>query len=519
MVGMVDPFDWAGNVAKDFGNVAKDFGEGLDEAYHGARRAFGRMTGDYIDPNGQPPQKPDIDAPVVNDAANDLPGRVIPEHWDFKSKYPDYPSIAEPVQQLNPGDVNTSAQNWRIAGEAITEGHDNFVSGVNNAASHGSKGKGPEAAQRAMKAYATELKTLSDQVQDMGKVMDYTGQTLAMCKGSMPPPQEYVNQMNSYDSASVQQDAKEQWRQFGVRMMNSLYNIPVSNVAQRAPLYSPPTQNPTTPTGDTASAPGGPDGSGGGDMGGPSGGGGGAPAGLGGGVPSGMGGGGSMGGAGGGGVPSGGGSAPHVPDMGKAPKVPGMGAPAAAGMNPLTSGLQQAAGMGQSALGQGQSAMSKLGELAKNPLGPPAGIHALGAMPKPPGGGAGGAGLAGLGKGAGGGGAPKIGGLGKGAGGAGGGAGAGASKLGALSRGLTSAEKASLGKGLQSTLDAEQSGASATRGATPTGAAPIGGARGAGAGAGQDKEHKANKFLQTTHNGEALLGTPPPVASPVIKDN
>lgn len=167
----------------------------------------------------------------------------------------------------------------------------------------------------------------------------------------------------------------------------------------------------------------------------------------------------------------------------------------------LSKGLQTASGLGQNALSQAQNAAKQaLSQLDK----------AKAAMTKP-------AGLAALQK------AAKLkgaGGLGAGGGkGGGGGAKGGGGGSGALGKSLSALSKESgVAKALKDAATMER--ALAGRGATASGmGGPMGGGAGGARGqGGEDKEHKANKFLVTTRNGEEVFGEPIKAGPIVIKE-
>ncbi|GAB09215.1 hypothetical protein GOARA_033_00160 [Gordonia araii NBRC 100433] len=204
------------------------------------------------------------------------------------------------------------------------------------------------------------------------------------------------------------------------------------------------------------------------------------------------GGGGNRGGGGGGGkVPSGALGKPNIDKPNVKPS--GLNQNGTGGADGLKNAMQGLSGIGQGAAGQ----LGNLANLGKNLAGKQTpSPHLLNSKKN----------LAKTGTGG------KGGGKGGGGGGKGGGAG-GAKPLGgpALREGLNNALKtASLG-------DRSLGSMSRATTSSPMMGGPMGGAGARGGGGGEDKVHKANKFLQTTANGEALLGVPLASVSSVLK--
>lgn len=424
-------------------------------------------------------------APQYTNGANDLPGRIPTELWHDESRFPSFQDIDDQLQTMNEGLVHTVSENWRHVGQALHNQHNEFLTKVMNV--EGWEGEGFKAAQDALVTYSGALKDLSDRALYMQSVMQNAADTVNLSKNAVAEGREtaeFIERQNSLGEYEPQDydRYKNQVREYAARRMTEIYDPGIQDTAQAAPLFASPSSNPSgAPDSPSISGPGG--GSGGG--------------GSGGGVPG-----------GGGGVPSISSTPTSIPGTPSKSGTPTAPKPSNTPSIPsgLSSGLQQAAGLGSQAANQAQSAAQKLASLAKSPLTKPAGLHALDALKKSAGAPAG---LAALG---------KSGGGGKAGGGAGGAAGIG--KLGGLSKELSAAEKAALARGAKTVADAERAALSSARGASASGAGPMGaggaGARGAG---GEDKEHKANKYLRTVTNGEALVGAPPAVTAAVIKES
>ncbi|MGV9712474.1 WXG100 family type VII secretion target [Gordonia sp. NPDC003424] len=423
------------------------------------------------------------DGPSLNptaDPANDLPGKVHAEDW---SLYDNFYDITIPLHQMNEGVAGAAATNWATLYQYLSGAkgtHESFVNTFSN--SQDWQGDGKDAANGAMRDYATALQDLVDRVSSMAHAVQHAADGVNAVKNSIPSEQEVNSKLAAAGADESQvESARQELLKHAREQMSNFYNPRIAETAAAAPVFAAPT---TSAGADPAPAS--------------------VPTGLGSG-----GGGGSLGGSGA--VPSA--SAPDMSGLIKdAGKTPNTTTPSSTKLassssipNALTSGLSQASNLGQSAIGQAQNAASKLGSLAKSPLTAPAGLHALSAAQKKAA-----AGLAALGKVGGAGGAAKA---------SGGGGGASLGKLGGMSKALTDAEKLALSRGVRGAMDAEKAAAATARGASSTGgAAPIGGAGGARGAGGEDKEHKANKYLRTTLNGEVLIGAPPVVTSAVIKE-
>ncbi|GAB89145.1 hypothetical protein [Gordonia rhizosphera] len=398
---------------------------------------------------------------------NDMPA-ISTEPWSNRGFYSEYSQIADPLHTMNEGLVHTVAQNWSTIAATLQVQHGAFSDAIARVTHW--KGEGSEAAQQAMATYAVALVDLHEQTRFMSEVMQNAANVINVSKNSIPTTSEVNSRLADAGATYAQRDsAKQQLLDWAAKQMETVYDKGVRQVATAAPMFGAPTSR----------------------------GGSGMPS------VSGGGGGGITGGGGGGvSMPSGGAATlPSLMKQSTTPTTPEVATPGATTTAPagLTSGLQQAAGLGSSAANQAQSAVDKLKSLGNGPLTTPAGLHALDALKKGmPGG------IAGLLKGGGGGG-----GAGKG--------GASLGKLGGALRGLSELEKAALTRGAKAVADLERSALSAARGASPTAAGPMGGGGGRGAG-GEDKEHKANKFLRTTANGEELVGAPPAVTAAVIKE-
>ncbi|MYR07546.1 hypothetical protein GTV32_15095 [Gordonia sp. SID5947] len=403
--------------------------------------------------------------PASEAAKTDSPLDVTPEIWAGKSVY----DIAVPLHQMNEGYAGAVARNWGVIAGKLSDRHQAFLTYIGSRDVSHWQGEGNDAANKAMQDYAASLRTLAERANFMSSVVQHGADTVNRAKGSIPTEKE-INDGIAPLEPSEQKSTLDDLAQYAQGVMDGTYNPGMTQTAVAAPVFGAPTKkaNPDMP--DPSGVP-----SGGGFT--PSGGGSGAS------------------------MPAGG--TPSIPSLDKfsesAAKMPST-SPSTNPASALTSGLSQASNLGQSGLGQAQSAASKLAGLAKNPLGTAPGLHALNTAKKAPG-------LARLAKGGGAGG-----GKGGGAGGAGG------AKLGGLSKALTDAEKSALSRGMKTAVDAERGALSAARGATPTGGAPMGGAGGGRGAGGEDKEHKANKFLRTTLNGEVLIGIPPVVTAAVIKE-
>ncbi len=427
----------------------------------------------------------------ATDLANDLPGKVHPEHW---GNYTNVYDITIPVHMLNESAASAAAANWKSLYSCLSGAQDHHGSFVTKFANNQNwQGEGKEAANKAMADYADALQSLVERVSTMATVVNYTAETVGTVKSAIPSEAEINAHLASSGGDAAQiEAARKELLLYAQKQMTNIYNVGIRDAAASAPTFGAPGAAQTPPPPPGPSVPGGLGGTGGG--------------------------GGGMGGGGMGKMKSPDISSltkptskiptPKVPTTPKLPTLPNL--PSGLG-SALPQALSQAGNLGQSALGPTlgklqDAASKKLAALGKNPLGSIPGLHALDSLAKN-------SPHAGLGK------KPGAGG-----GGSGGGAG-GAGKLGgggAGLKGLSDMEKAAMVRGAKALTDAERATIGTVRGATT--ASPMGGgspmgAGGAGRGAGEDKEHKTSKYLITTANGETLLGAPPVVTASVIKES
>ncbi|GAC69344.1 hypothetical protein [Gordonia soli] len=473
-------------------------------------------------------------------------GRVLDvlDPWDGKKWF----WIYDNSLALDPGNVGAVGEAWDTIRREMDAGFKGMQNGMATVLANQWSGSGAAAADQVTKAYVAKGESLNAAISTMKSNLAGLSSTLDSTKFSLPTPEEvrkYVEDiMNNQDIDGTASNKHVTVTLNGEHGKNGLTWQVDTRTGTRAGVYSSVDSSEATRTfyegiftaaekaadertqgvmkqtfdpgiqesdrnvpffvGANDPAPSLPPGAPGGAGPGGGGGGGGAPGG---------GGGGSFGGA------SGGSGAGKVPDIGQFAAMPvkAGGQSAGGGSNPLgnaaSQGMQQVSGLGQSALSQAQNAAKQaqksITDAQKRALSnKPAGLTSLqkaveDAKKK----------AGNLGKGGGGGGA------GGGAkGGGGGGASGGSSPLGARATESLAGRETSLAKGLKEAGALERAmagrGASASSG-MPMGGGGAGGGRGAG---GEDKEHKANKFLQTTRNGEAILGVPVKAAPVVIKE-
>lgn len=442
--------------------------------------------GDYEDPyrDFKPKQnsRPRLTSQPNNETT--LARDVQPlESWGFKSFY----DIAVPVHTMTTAPASEIGTQWVALSESLVRKKDEFISAMGSV-NHW-QGEGRDAADMASKAYGESLHNLAARVSTMANAINHAIETVDVLKANIPSEAEFNKALADADADEAQvESARETMAIFARTQMTTTYNPGITESAAAVPAFASPNQPSGAPQGPA-----------------PTGGG-----------PSGTGGGGAGVGAGGGGAGGGGSANTAQANKGLEDSLknyqdnlkslqPQTDPSKAFDPSSLTNGMQQLSGMGSSGIQQAQSAAQQaLSKLGQNPLGQ---IPAAQALQR---------GLTDAKK--------ALSGLGGGASGGkgGGGAGSGGGGAAALNKGLNSlsplAKEGELAKNLKGIANAERLASRAT--ASPTGGGPMGGGGGAGAGGrgGEDKEHKANKFLQTTRNGEEILATPLVAVAPVIKE-
>ncbi|MFW0796534.1 hypothetical protein AAFP30_22185 [Gordonia sp. CPCC 205515] len=473
-----------------------------------ANDAFnGKRTADAY----KPERKGELPKTTLPDGVQSDNGpKYFGEAWDA---YQDWINLHNRSQKLSSEKMTHAADQWKKIQEVLQYGFEDMENGMKTVTSSQWGGDGAKAADAATQKYVQIGETLKNSINAMADNLTNIGGTVDLTKSNMPGKDEVKNwiqdQMNSWYSLPVPDaidvyftgdgnslafrsnygalpaqafqglfnSAQEQAAMALQGVMRDTYDEGLRLSSQALPDFgNSPAPAPTNPDqtnyNPTPSGPGSPSG-----------------------VPS-------------GGTPSMPSGTPNIktPDTPKITpaKITTPNTPTSTNnpLSNLTSGLQQASSLGQNALSQAQNAakqaLSQIDKAKKAGLTTPTGLAALNKAAQ----------------------AAKLKGLGGGGGGAGGlkgGGGGGAAGLGGKALQSALAKESALAKGLKEAAAVERT--MTGRGASATGMGPAGtgagGARGAG---GEDKEHKANKYLRTTLNGEAILGEPIKAVPVVIKD-
>lgn len=419
----------------------------------------------HLDRPNLPNTGPDLKQQLTGlNVQSDQPPMALSDFENFNGM--DALGIWTMTNSMDNNNAEAVHSSWTDMAHQLSTSAQTFKNQLNQQFDGGWRGQAPTAAMRVIQTFQQQLNQLVTDLNAMGIVTNHYGEIKAV-KSSLPSPSQYpcITECSPGDDELVVQ-ARDQLATNARLVMTQSYIPLVGQVHDNVvTLTQDTTANPgqQTPDLNTSGGPGGP----------------------------------GLGGGGGGGGLSGGAGMPSIPgaamprDLKTATPTNNDGLPSA-----LQTGLQQAQNLGQ----QGMSAMQQAAQQAMSALSsrPPG----LGAIPTsahlPTSAGLGGSKMGSGGGGGGGGGVPGLGGAPK-------------SSLQPAAAKLNQFAQAE--KGLQSEL---KGAARAEQQAASSGAGPMGGARGAG-GAGQDKQHKANKYLVTSKHGKAVLGPPPAAVAAVIK--